>query len=71
MKNLHWGNRDSAKPEARAAGSLDKTGRTTRAIHQRVKYERSLASTAAREAHLRAIMGLPAVRIEDHGEGGK
>lgn len=27
-------------------------------LHQRVRFERSLPSTAAREAHLRSLMGL-------------
>jgi hypothetical protein len=73
MKNLHWGNHARAKPEIRAAGSLDKAGRITRALHQRVKYERSLASSAAREAHLRSLMGLAAARssLLDKEEGSK
>jgi hypothetical protein len=73
MKNLHWGNRDCAKSQrARAAGSLSKAGRAARAIGWQVKCERSQASAAAREAHLRSLMGLPAQRsaaldLDDEG----
>ena len=70
MKNLQWGNGHTT-PKANTVQPPDKAVRVARAIHQRVQHDRSLASAAAREAHLRAIMGLPAVRIEDHGEGGK
>jgi hypothetical protein len=73
MKSLQWGKGNNTRREARASDSLDKAGRTARAIHQRVKYERSLASTAAREARLRALMGLPAGRepalLDNEGEG--
>jgi hypothetical protein len=44
----------------RDATSLEETVRAVRTINWRVKHERSLASTAAREAHLRSLMGLPA-----------
>jgi hypothetical protein len=74
MKTRNWrsrGNSSSRYAGVRDATSLDEEVRVARQINWRVKYERSLASTAAREAHLRAIMGLPAVRIEDHGEGSK
>jgi hypothetical protein len=30
-----------------------------KALHYRLRFERSLPSTAAREAHLRSLMGLP------------
>jgi hypothetical protein len=39
-----------------------RTVRVRKQINWRVKYERSLARTAEREAHLRSLMGLPAVR---------
>jgi hypothetical protein len=69
MKNLHWGSRNSAKPGDRAAGSLDKAGRVARKINWRIAYERSQAATAAREAHLRVLMGLPAQRTAVDDEG--
>jgi hypothetical protein len=65
MKTLHWGNRASAKPEIRAAGSLDKVGRTARAINWRVCHDRSKRDTTAREKHLREIMGLPATPSQE------
>jgi hypothetical protein len=46
----------------RDASSLDEAVRVSKKISWRVRYERHLASTAAREAHLRSLMGLPAVR---------
>jgi hypothetical protein len=71
MNDLHWGNRNSAKPKARSAGSLDKAGRVARKINWRIAYERSQAATAAREAHLRSLMGLPAARSLIDDGGGK
>jgi hypothetical protein len=44
------------------AVSLDEAVHAARAINRRVRRERGLASSAAREAHLRSLMGLPAVR---------
>ena len=36
-----------------------KAERVKRALHQRVQHERSQAQAAARETHLRSLMGLP------------
>jgi hypothetical protein len=36
-----------------------KQERVKHSLHQRVQFERSLARTATREAHLRSLMGLP------------
>jgi hypothetical protein len=47
------------------ATSLDEALRVVRAINLRVKHERSLASSAAREKYLRSLMGLPAVPSTD------
>jgi hypothetical protein len=43
---------------------LAKAERVKQALHQRVQHERSQARTAAREAHLRSLMGLPATQQE-------
>jgi hypothetical protein len=37
---------------------LPKRERIKQALHQRVQHERSQAQAAAREAHLRSLMGL-------------
>jgi hypothetical protein len=57
------------KPKPRKIPKADRRGNdqwiqigdaaTRAALHQRVTFERSLPSTAAREAHLRSLMGLP------------
>jgi hypothetical protein len=39
---------------------LTNAERIKQELHQRVQYERSQARTAAREEHLRLLMGLPA-----------
>jgi hypothetical protein len=62
-----------ANCNSRAAGisdatSLEEAVRVAKRINWRVKYERSLASTAAREAHLRSLMGLPAIRDREDVE---
>jgi hypothetical protein len=38
---------------------IPKAKRATHPLRQRVAYERSQAQAAAREAHLRSLMGLP------------
>jgi hypothetical protein len=63
MKTRNWrsrGNSSSRYAGVRDATSLDEAVCVARQINRRVNYERSLASTAAREAHLRSLMGLPA-----------
>jgi hypothetical protein len=65
------GNSSSRYAGVRDATSLDEAVRVARQINWRVRHERSLAATAAREAHLRAVMGLPAQRTVDDDEGGK
>jgi hypothetical protein len=62
MKSLHWGKGNNTRREARAAGSLDKAGRTARAINWRVCHDRSKLDAAAREKHLRSLLGLPAAQ---------
>jgi hypothetical protein len=60
----------SSSAGVRDATALDEAVRVARTIHQRVRYERSLASSAARDAYLRSLMGLPAVRsslFDDEG----
>jgi hypothetical protein len=69
MKDLRWGNGERAKAGARAAGSVDKAVRAARVIGWRVSHDRSKAATAAREARLRELMGLPAARSLLDGEG--
>ena len=59
--SLTWG-KGRTTPKADAIRRPDKAVRVTQAIHQRVQHERSLASAAAREAYLRSLMGLTAVR---------
>jgi hypothetical protein len=61
MKTLQWG-KGRATHKASAAGSLDKAGRISRQINWRLSHDRCKAATAAREAHLRELMGLPAQR---------
>jgi hypothetical protein len=39
-----------------------KQERVKQALHQRVQHERSHARAAAREKHLRSLMGLPTLR---------
>jgi hypothetical protein len=41
-----------------------KAERLKQALHQRVQHERSQARAAAREAHLRSLMGLPVTQQE-------
>jgi hypothetical protein len=38
-------------------------------LHQKIAHERSQPATAEREAHLRSLMGLPAVRELDQERG--
>jgi hypothetical protein len=74
MKTRNWrsrGNSSSRYAGVRDATSLDEAVRVARQINWRVRHEHSLASTAAREAYLRAVMGLPAQRTVDDDEGGK
>jgi hypothetical protein len=54
----------------RDATSLDEAVRVVRAINLRVRRERGLASSAAREKYLRSLMGLSAVRslVDDRHE---
>jgi hypothetical protein len=40
--------------------NLPKAERRTRALHQRVGYERSKATAIQRDNYLRSLMGLPA-----------
>lgn len=49
----------------RDATSLDEAVCAAKAIFRRVRRERGIASSAAREAHLRSLMGLPAVPSTD------
>jgi hypothetical protein len=70
MKNLHWGNGHTT-PKANTIQPPDEAVRVARTINWRVRHERSLTSTAAREAHLRSLMGLPAQRSAFDDEGGK
>jgi hypothetical protein len=46
----------------REAVTFEEAISAARAINRRVRREWDLASSAAREAHLRSLMGLPAVR---------
>jgi hypothetical protein len=69
MKRLIWG-KGRATPSARPAGRPTRAGRITRQISWKVHYDRSKASTATREAHLRGLMGLPSARstlFDDEG----
>jgi hypothetical protein len=43
---------------------LPKRERVKQELHQRVQHERSQARAAAREAHLRTLMGLPVTQQE-------
>jgi hypothetical protein len=68
MKTRNWrsrGNSSSRYADVRDATSLDEAVCVARQINRRVNYERSLASTAAREAHLRSLMGLSATPARD------
>jgi hypothetical protein len=59
MKSIQWGKGTTSK--ASAIRPPDKATCDAKALHHRLRYERSLASAAAREAHLRSLMGLPIV----------
>jgi len=65
------GNSSSRYAGVRDATSLDEAVRVARQINWRVRHERSLASTAARDAHLRGLMGLPATPSPPDREGSK
>jgi hypothetical protein len=53
----------------RNATSFEECVKAARAINARVKRDRDTASSAAREAHLRSLMGLSPTRslIDDRG----
>jgi hypothetical protein len=59
MKNLQWGN-GCTTPKVATTRPPDKATRTAKVLHHRVQHDRSKASSAAREKHLRSLMGLPA-----------
>jgi hypothetical protein len=54
----------------RQAVTIEEAIGGVKSINKRVRRERAIASSAAREAHLRLLMGLPAVRslIDDRHE---
>jgi hypothetical protein len=54
----------------RNALTVEEAVQAAKAINRRVRREWSIASSAAREAHLRSLMGLPAARslIDDRHE---
>jgi hypothetical protein len=56
MKNLQWG---SGRVTPKAAATGNKAAHNAVALHQHLQRERSLASSVAREAYLRSLMGLP------------
>jgi hypothetical protein len=69
MKNITWG-KGRTTPNAGTAGRPNKGGRVTRHINWQVHYDRSKAASAAREKHLRNLMGLPSARstlFDDEG----
>lgn len=69
MKRLTWG-KGRTTPSANTAGRPTRAGRATRNITWQVHHDRSKASTATREAHLRSLMGLPSARsalFDDEG----
>jgi hypothetical protein len=43
---------------------LPKAERVKQELHHRIQHERSQARAAAREAHLRSLMGLPVTQQE-------
>jgi hypothetical protein len=71
MTKRNWRNTHNSKggfTAFRDASSLEEALRVARAINWRVKHERSLASSAAREKHLRSLMGLPATPVVNDDE---
>jgi hypothetical protein len=68
VKNLQWGN---GRVTPKTAPTGNKVAHNAVALHQLLQHERSLASAAAREAHLRTLLGLPAQRPAGNDEGGK